>query len=667
MMIIACLSFMAFSASAFIGNNMFGKNWCVVGCGRGPLGIAPLGDVIKGANEMAFGPTMEAFEQRGKNIVDYASAKLDQGQIKLDKSLEENLAKLTEVSQDSIEQLDQVLKSNIDIGLEGLSRQIAALDIVGSKKTDDLNVILRGFVLFGVVALLIVWIAQAIGRNGFNPRTAWVAARWRIATSVVAILVVVVVPSLIPQLKYKIPDIKEELEENYAKHMEMLSFQKAAYISEKLVAVDPENSSYLRQRDRADLLRDVFYNPTTYRTVDGLTRTQFMLESLLTTTQYDQSPPKKVLVQPDSSLEITLAMIAWQVRQDDVTRYQVANICATIIERELKLAETARSPLLPLALHYLRSYLSNPVQDFELKWLLQKSARESDDDYAANYKPKELLQLRKILVDGSSSVRSFPNSFEGSRLAAQIRFGEKVSQTYAVAIPAYMQMLQANFDLRKADPNAKAAKQALRDKYANEVISAWDGLISSSLSPEFSVDLNSRLTLLSALHATYTRAKLYLRTENTGAVRAALTEAESKALPDSDKFHDQWTKGMQGSIRPSGIPVVGYRIRAQYELDQAALAKFEASFSALIDKADSWELAQSAAEQASRLGLYVCAQKIDDPERDLFKTVNCGSPDANSYKALWLIYSMLPTDKRPSVSSWRKYMELGIQRPIPVI
>jgi hypothetical protein len=661
------MALVTFSSAAFIGNNMFGKNWCVVACGRGPFGIAPLGDVIKGANEMAFGPTLEAFEQRGKNIVDYASAKLDQSQVKLDKGLEENLAKFAEITQDSVAQLDQVLQSNINIGLEGLARQVAALDIVGSKKTDDLNTILRGFVLLGVAALLVLWIAKTVDHGDFAWKKAWIAARWRIATSTGVIALVVAIPNIIPQLQYKIPEIRHKLESNYETQMQALSFQRAAFIAEKLVAIDSEDISYLRQRDTAELLRNVFYNPTSYRTIDGLTRTQFMLESLLTNTTQGPQAGEKLKIQPDSNLEITFAMIAWQIRQDDIARYQAANICATVIEREIKLKPDERTALLPLAIHYLKVYLSNPIQTFEYKWLLQGKVGGSDDDYASAYKPKTTDELRDLLTIAESAPKSISASFEGNRLSAQIQFGQKTVEVYQQAIPAYVRMLLAHFEMRKASPEAKIQLKALRDKYASEVIRAWDSVSTTNATPGIQADLNSRLTLLSALHATYTRAKLYLKMDQTGVVRASLTEAESKALPESDKFHELWIKDMQGSIRPSGVPLIGFRIRAQYEIDQSALSKFEAALSALVDKPDNWELAREAANQSSRLGLFVCAKQLKDPEADAFTIDDCDAAQTFQYKAIWLIYSMIPSNNRPSVASWKNFMELGIQRPTPVI
>lgn len=641
------------TAMAFIGNKLFGKHMCVVACGRGPFGIAPLGDVIKGANEMVFGPTLDGFEQKGKNIVDYASRKFDEKLMKLDSNLDQNLSKLTEVMQDGISQLDDVLRSNIDVGLEGLTRKIEALDILGSKKSDELNGVLRGAIIFLASTLLILWIVKSI----FDVKGGWRKRfgdnKWKIAGAACAIVAIYVVPQLVPSLHYRIPKIRSQLEMAYVREFRALEFNRAAFIAEKLATIDPEDPVVLRRRDAAALLRDVYFTPTTYRTLDGLARIEARLLSLLRPGVPDIGAgvgSERGI--EDSDLELTMALVEWQVRQDSGARLLVANVCAVVAERELKKDAGQQAPLLPLAGHYIRSYLLYPISNREVD-LTDPSARsDKQDEFLSRYALRSNEQIAAVLKE--LSARGFGRDQAQGRfvsLTNQLSFSDSLGKTYGTAIPSYFAMVEANAKLKLPGANKDTLVQ-VRNAAATKTIEAWEHLLESS-GAALNDDLSARLSMVTALHATYSRAQQYLKSDASGNVPGALLPADVEAgdLASRKTFHDLWLSQIVGSIRPSGMPMVRYRIKGQFLQDQGKLVDFEKAFGGVIASRTKVD-ARTAGKAASDLGLFVCTAKDVEDLNSNFDLVPCDIAAARPLRAVWYVRSLLAEGDKTIVEGW---------------
>lgn len=660
-------------ATGFIGNSLLGEKYCIVACGRGPLGVAPLGDVVQGVNEMAFGPTLEAFEQKGKNIVDYASKKADEKLLVLDENIGRKIDQIAEISQDSISQLDNVLASNINVGLEGLSRTVESLDIVGSKKNDELNSMLRGIVLLVVLSVMVVWLAKYIASKSGGFLSRLKLARWRVLAAAITVLIVAVAPNFIPLLKYRIPRIQSDLELEYRTEFNSLSFQRSAYIADQLKTIDPRNIEYLRKRDISSVLRDAYFNPASYRTTDGLAEINIRINSLLVPeTDFSSAEAgKAVSLLDEPELEITLAMITWQVRQDMLARMQAANICAHVIQRQLSKSNIKTSPLLPLAAHYLASYLIAPVDEDELKIIKGEDKTLVPDIYEVNYPLKTAREMSEILGGYQKRLAS-AQSKEADRyggiatLSRQIAFGKLMADTYKVAIPEYIAMLEANYQVSAAPPESKESFRAARKAHAQRIMKSWKELLSQSASDKISADTNLRLSMITALSATYERAGQYLEVESNGAVIPVLSKSQFEALPLDSSFSKQWIKNMNGMVRPSGFPLLGIRTEAQFLLDQKSLYDFELSYLSFLSEKSNIEKAKVAALNASKLGLFVCASGNQNKEGAAILS-SCDSPDAQGVRIIWHIRSMIPDDRRTVLQSWREPLLQSLQRSPPII
>ncbi|WP_236190753.1 hypothetical protein [Pseudomonas pharyngis] len=666
----ALFIFSADQVFALIGNSLLGKNNCLVACGRGPMGVAPLGDIMKGVNEFAFGPTLDAFEQKGKNIIDYASEKAGIERVALGKTLEDKIQIISEIAQDSVSQLDSVLRNNVNLGIEGLSRSIESLDIVGSKQNDQLNSLFRGVVYLVSVAAFIIWLAKYIATKNGPMKSRLYQARWRFFVSGVALTIIIAAPFFIPQLKYRIPEIEKSLLTDYSAEFKNLSFQRSAYIAGKLAIIDPKNQEYLRMRDVSTVLRDVFFNPASYRTTEGLSSTQLKVASLLLSNKTHETiedKPQKFV--NDSSLEIALAMIVWQVRQDDIAHFQAANICAHIIQRELSKPINDRVPLLPLAGHYLDAYLVNPIGDIDFERI--KDIRASDspitpDIYETNYPLIKIEELREISKLYNQKKSDSSSTQKNEALSEQLNFGKKISETYSVVIPGYIEMLNLNFMMRSASGEALQKLTIQRKMAAEKIINSWNETLANPTGSYLSSNTNLRLSLLTALSTTHQRAQAY--GESTEAsVPSALNETTIDSLPDEKIFYKKWISTMKGAVRPSGIPLLSLRSKAQFMLDQDLLIAFEKSYMDFLSEPTNIEKAGAAASNASRLGLFVCTDQNSSEPEERYKTVDCSVPNARSLRAVWYIRSIIPVEKRTIADSWTKSLKQSFMRPPPII
>lgn len=660
------LFFATFQVFAFFGNSLLGPNYCVVGCGRGPLGVAPLGDVIKGVNEFAFGPTLDAFEQKGKNIVDYASEKADAKILVLDKSLNDKVEQISEIAQDSISQLDTVLRTNIEFGIEGLSRQIDALDIVGTKQNDQLNALLRGIVFFVSISIMIIWLAKYVAVREGSLRSRLYQARWRGGVALAALVIILVAPNFIPGLKYRIPEIQKDLLKGYTAEFNNLSYRRSAYIADKLTALDPTNKDFFRKRDISIILREAYFNPVSYRVSDSLASTELKIASLLipgddSSRLHDEAV--KFISEPD--LEITFAMIVWQVRQNDSAHLQAANICAHVIERQLALAPENQARLLPLAVHYLKSYLINPIRDADVSMVKLEETELKPDVYSVNYPIKNVSELKAILAKASGTVFPKAKSAEAETLLRQIQFGGKVAEVYSASLPGYIQMLNLSFAAKTASPEAKKEIAAQRNQISEKIIKSWDSLLDDGGSRFFS-DANLRLSLMTSLNAIYDRVGLYASSADFS-LHPFISDEQYDKLATDKSFHRRWLKGMNGAIRPSGLPLLSFRTKVQFLIDQKSLYDFESSYFDFMSDTVNAEKAKLAAANAAKLGLFVCVNQSDMSELQSQKLVECGQAGAQQLNAVWYIRSLLPLEKRTTIEDWQTIFQTSLLRPATII
>jgi hypothetical protein len=419
------------------------------------------------------------------------------------------------------------------------------------------------------------------------------------------------------------------------------------------------------------VLRDVFFNPASYRTTEGLSATQFKVASLLLASndpEIAKGAPQKFI--SDSSLEIALAMIVWQVRQDDVAHFQAANICAHTIERELGKPVNERTPLLPLAAHYLESYLVNPIGDFDFERI--KSAQTDNggplktDVYDVNYPKIRVDGLRKISKSYRADQGSLSSAQGNESLGEQVQFGEKISKIYSVVIPSYIEMLDINFMMRSASGDGLQKLASQRKLLSEKIVNSWNETLEPRVGTYLSSNTNLRLSLLTALTTTQQRAQAYGESTNA-VVPPALTETVLDSAPDDRVFYKKWISTMKGAIRPSGIPLLSLRSKTQFLLDQNLLIAFESSYMDFLSEPANVEKAAIAASNASRLGLFVCTNQTDDEPGSKYKTANCADADARSIRAVWYIRSIVPVEKRTIADSWVKSLELSFLRPPPII
>lgn len=659
--------------SAFIGNKLLGKKYCVVACGRGPLGIAPLGDAIAGANELMFGPTLDAFENKGKKIVDYAAARADERikslTVSLDTTLQVKLDALTELSQESISQLDTVLGNNINLLTMSLQQFLGSLDIVSVKTTDRLRLVIRSGLILFAVALLVIWVARATDDKPKTVKQVWEAYKRRALPGAVAAAFISLIT--IYFTRPELPGTTEKIERIYQTRMASLKYPEAAIAAAHLEMADPDNQSFRLFREKAELLRDVYYRPTTYKTFDGMFALDNRLESALIEQPADgivdlDKPQPTVKFRADAELETTLAMLLWQLNNDDVSRMVAANISAHVIKRD------SPNALAPLANYYLDSYLSNPLQDEEWAELQASKKSQSQSEaqtiFDATYGKMLTLSELRTIANKQQKATQRQLTDERSRLYSQITFGNSFATKYKDALSNYFWMVDANSCAEHCPAGDKERALVKRDEHAQAVVNAWEHLLKDDEMADLARgDLNLRLSLISSLHASYYRAKKYLASGGSVAIPAAITEPELQAIPDANLFHQLLVNEMRTELPPMGVGYLATRMKYQFLVDDQLLQEFESRMSLWRSTPNDWTAARAAGESAAKLGLVAC---ISGPASDLdhvdAKPSSCSADGAEHARAIWLILGRISGD-RPSAASWVDILTTSISRPIPLI
>jgi hypothetical protein len=641
---------------AFIGNSLLGPKLCVVGCGRGPLGIAPLGDLIKGGNEALFGPTVDNFEQSGKRVVDYAGTKADE-QIKkaltdlqgvlagerkqIDQSIVDRLADLDAISQESLQALDESLRKSLDEGDRMLEARFGSLNTIGITQVAAIEITLHRVVVFAAIMSFVWFFVVKLYPeyvNGLNRRRV-------IAKTVVCltgILVLILGYFLLPNQRV-VEDLARRHLDAYNTGIGDLDFRSASFHAVQLRTLDFFDKDYRFLAEKSSLMRDVFYRPTSYKTIEGLRETETQLRALLETKR-------------DSDVEAMFLLVTWQARRDRYTQYLVANGCSQLLEMASRHGANTFA-LAPIALHYLNSYLTNPLADRELE-ILGKDFRQAkegapDDIYSTLYKFQNLATLRASL-NAAQQNPIFANT-QKSPLYSSIAYGSITSKMYRTALPSYMGMANAQALLAaETDPARIKVLTEARTVLAGKLVAAWDDWTEAMGSASIDFSVSQRVSIMQGLHATYARAKSYAASTTPDVPKAT--------LPAAQLFHAKWLESsIRGFVRPQGFRVLQGQASKAFLDDEMRLVAFETTLveaqKAIVAKSgESVPKARAAASAAADLGIFGCRTA----------SLECGKGD-EPVNGIWLIRDKISPDLRPEDIGWANQLKHSLVRTVPIL
>jgi len=685
-------------AQSFIGNRLLGKNLCVVGCGRGPLGIGIVDTALRGIGDGVFGPLL-GIESAGNRVVDRADAKMaeklkelnavmDDKLSKLDglltdrtkalESLADNkIAELNGLAQDSLGSLDQVLKDQLQEGERVLERRFAALDVIGVKQQAAFEKLIHKLIVIAAVIVFLTFVLTQLWREHASRTLEWKKFLPRqIGWGGVGAAALTALYFALPT-QYNLRKFEATFIENYRSSVNGLQFPAAAYYAAQLRTLNYESQQYLAYMDKATLLTDVFLRPTSYKTMEGLADLEQRVAQTLRKIRSDK-------LERDRDLEIVSAMLTWQARPDRFSRYLAASIAADAIPSK---AEDPLPALAPLAIHYIRSYLAIPVADDELQ-LLGFAHYSADPDSVSDrwFSLRSNAELKKVLtsalarpsISGLSAevgvldptVKLGPLTSKlasSDQLFPHMYYGERMFDLYRGVIPQYVEMVRAHAAAVAATAAEKPTHLKRRRELAKATVDGWDQWMAQLVDGPIDTTLNYRLAALGGLSATYTRAQFYLAAGDQEVTPPQLTKKEDLDKALHRRVMDRLVRGYS---RPQSASF--YRLAADknFLVKEKLLQEFEVNFVELVkvvksapaDATAMLSKAKEAGSRAAQLGLFSCksAEVQTGPDS------RCGE-DEDPTQVFWLIRSMSPplsTEKK--LEPWIDFMKESLKTGLPV-
>jgi hypothetical protein len=448
-----------------------------------------------------------------------------------------------------------------------------------------------------------------------------------------------------------VQDLKDRHLSSFDESIGNLDFRLAAFHATQLQTIDHFNKDYAFLAEKTSLLRDVLLRPTSYKTIEGLARTEGQLKKLL---DPRDSKPR------DNDIETAFVLVLWQARRDKFTQYLAANACAHILENDKKARASdpeTRFALAPVALHYLNAYMASPLSDRELEILQSDSNMAQKDTESDAYSKLFPLQPTSKLTAALADAKQDPRNATTleSPIYSSIGYGSITAKMYPRAVSTYYAMINLQAQAA-AEGDAAQAKVLIekRNELARSLVSVWEEWFTAMASASIDLSFSNRLAILQGLHATYARAATYA-SSNTA-------EIAKPSLPEAKLFHTKWLDAsVRGFVRPQGFRVMQGLASKAFIEDEAKLISFE---NAMIDakraiKANSGEAspkARSASLLAAELGIFGCRSE----------SFVCLDGNSIPVNAIWLIREQIPQELRPEDVGWKEILKVSVHRTVPI-
>lgn len=271
--------------------------------------------------------------------------------------------------------------------------------------------------------------ATAFGRRAWKPLLVQVCALFLAVLSIYgAYLLVPGSPAV------RADALRSEYEAGFTSSLSALELREARYFAAQLRLLAPGEHSYGALVQKAELVRDVLDRPT-IATAAGFRVVESRLRSLET-----------LIGRRDPDLLTVAALLTWQAGSDRRAELGAAVLSAYAIET----AEEKSFPLLPIAVAYLQTYLTDPLPAVAISRL------ELKPRYSAE-------QLGEFFEQGKALLATQPERVDLTRPTTS--YNARVATVLAASKGAYPQIIKAIALRNPAEvrKHAEATVKAWRD------------------------------------------------------------------------------------------------------------------------------------------------------------------------------------------------------------
>ena len=351
--------------------------------GVGGLLFSPVGEAISWLLAPTIGDAEAAAGRATSNAAIVFDSLLTRHENRIDElaaaRISDAMEQLSRLSGDMVSELDAALRTRQDDMVAQLRREatrgIRQITIVGFAFNLDL---LRRLLQVLAVVVLLAAFAKALPLGRMGP---WVTVALGLTVSVALWW------GANGYYAWRIDRQAQLYNSRYIEAMRSMRFSNALRALYALDALDPDNSRYQHRIDKTELLLDVFQRPSSYATASGLASVKDRIDKL--------ESGARVLHEDDADPKIMAAFVTWQTGEDRLAELTAATLSAEALEAAVRNDSVPPPVLLPLAEHYLRTYLATPIPDELLERLAGLQADRGDGP-AARGPVWPLARLRAV-------------------------------------------------------------------------------------------------------------------------------------------------------------------------------------------------------------------------------------------------------------------------------
>ncbi|HEY6341202.1 MAG TPA: hypothetical protein VIY49_06890 [Bryobacteraceae bacterium] len=502
-------------------------------------------------------PTAQVFEETGNRLIVQLDQKMNERITQIGGIAQVTLIQFQGIVNNSMQEVDELITKQLTAADELLERRIGTIDTIAVKDGLALERIIQNILLAGCLLILLTCAVWRLWKLGLTR-----VAFGQIAMLVVGLAVIYGASFLLPHQR-DAAVLRDSHLASYNQSLVALDFNQANFHVAQLKALDPTNITYVGYGRKVELLRDILTRPALYQTPSGFRSVDFRLKQA------------SELLKGDPDLRVLGAFMAWQGGRDRRAEYLAAELSAGAIEIYDRDRSNHKSAyvLRSFAVHYLKSYLLNPLPVESIKTFLPQQA--------SNGNPNE--RLFKILDEASKSDQDLiaANKRSGKEqntdlvpdaLVHIVSYGELTRRLYQNTMPDYAAMITYEARLQTdSDQTKTPGLKAQRDQAAARITSAWEQFSAELTSNENFVGTTIPISALNMNDAIYTRAKTYMANATATTV-PALVQENVQFTP----LHVAWTNSiLKDNLTGNALMFVSSSVTAEFVKKEASLKDLE--------------------------------------------------------------------------------------------
>lgn len=392
-------------------------------------------------------PVAEKFEESGNRLIDRMSGVLALQLDKLDATALKNEIRVQAIIGTSINQVDQDITKQIEKADEVLEKRLGNADVIAAKTELGFEQVARRILLSGCILIFVTVMAlrfagKAQITNSF-PKDAGITAGFLAALYLIYLFV--------PH--GNVQAIIDSHETAYRESVAIFDFREARYHLAQLKILTPDNASIRGREKKLELLDTVLNRPATYQTKEGILSFQRQLAQA------------HYLTPNDPDLAVVTAFVAWQTGVDRFDEYAAAVTCAdALLRNPQKSSKGDEFVLRPLAVHYVKMYLANPLPDSVVNASLNTQAKGTD------------LPVRTLAEMQDSVARNQIGDNPLNPMLPMMQYDNAAQALYRVVTPAYVKLISNEAQKARigaSDPNQTRNLTSEESSLAQTIGEAW--------------------------------------------------------------------------------------------------------------------------------------------------------------------------------------------------